>query len=320
MDADIAQSDPEAKGVQRRVCAIIVCYQPDPSRLAALVHACLKEAATVVLVNNDTPSSLECVPMSEGAVHRIEVQGNIGLAAAQNLGVRWAASQGFGYLLFFDQDSVPRAHLISTLVTAFDAEEATGKPVAAVGPSLIDGRDGANTPFVRFHLWGVERIHPTMEPGARECDFLISSGMLTTVRRFMAIGPWENELFVDNVDMEWCFRARSRGYRCLGVGLAQLEHLIGERVSRWRLFGRSWSIYRHAPARQYYMMRNRMALYRREYVPLAWKLQDIPRAFIKFVFFGLVYGPRRENLRCLLLGLRDGWKGELGPLVGRNDG
>lgn len=308
-----------ADGPDDRVCAIIVCYRPEPVRLASLIQACLNQAVNVVLVNNGEPISPEIVGGGDGRIHRIDPQGNLGLAGAQNLGVRWAATQGFAYLIFFDQDSVPQSGLIKTLRETFDAKAETGELVAAVGPCLKDARDGTITPFVRFNVWGVERIYPTSDLSTTECDFLISSGMFTSVNRFLTIGLWEDNLFVDNVDMEWCFRARSRGYRCIGVGATHLDHIIGEQVSRLNLLGRSWAIYRHPPARQYYMMRNRMALYKRGYVPMAWKVQDIPRALFKFIFFGLISGSRRENLRCLMMGLRDGWCGRFGAFYGTRD-
>lgn len=299
-------------GQDAGVCAIIVCFRPESTRLTALIQACLSQSAAVVLINNGEPLALDQELPVGSRIHLIEPRGNLGLAAAQNLGVRWAVSQDFPYLIFFDQDSVPQPGMIKTLREAFDAGAAAGQMVAAVGPSLKDGRDGAVSPFVRFHVWGVERIYPTSERMVTECDFLISSGMFTSVKRFMAIGQWEEDLFVDNVDMEWCFRARSLGYRCLGIGATQIDHLIGDQVRRLNMFGRSWSLYSHSPTRQYYMMRNRVSLYKRHYVPIAWKTQDVPRALTKLILFGFVYRPRWKNLRSMLEGVRDGWLGRLG--------
>jgi rhamnosyltransferase len=59
-------------------------------------------------------------------------------------------------------------------------------------------------------------------------------------------------------------------------------------------------------------MRNRIALYRRGYIPLAWKVQDIPRALLKLILFSLILGPRWRNLQFMLRGAWDGWRGRLG--------
>ena len=297
---------------RRDVCAVIVAYEPDFDHFVELLGECLAQCAGVVLVNNGDPLTLPS--FDHGELTCIQATGNIGLAAAQNLGVAWAAAQDYPYVWFIDQDSWPAAGLVQTLRLAFEELESAGATPAAVGPSLIDHRDGVATPFVRFTPWGISRFHPTTHTTAIACDFLIASGMLTSVARFHVIGPWEEALFIDNVDLEWSFRARASGFPCFGVSTARLSHTLGDAVTRFTLLGRTHTLYFHAPLRQYYMMRNRLALYRRRYIPLAWKLQDIPRAVVKTLLFALVVRPRRENARYLLKGIIDGYLSRLGPL------
>ena len=38
--------------------------------------------------------------------------------------------------------------------------------------------------------------------------------------------------FIDNIDLEWCFRAKSKGYELIGTDEAVLYHAIGERSSK----------------------------------------------------------------------------------------
>jgi rhamnosyltransferase len=185
--------------------------------------------------------------------------------------------------------------------------------VAAVGPRLVDRRSRASTPFVRIGVMGVRRLACDGAPGqAHETDFLVASGALIALPVIEAVGPMEEGLFIDNVDLEWCFRARARGYALLGVCDAVLEHSVGDQVVH--VAGRA--LYRHGPLRQYYIMRNRIALYRRPYSPWGWVVQDFLRLWVKLVLFGLVFAPRRENLRMMARGLVDGLKGRSGPFPG----
>ncbi|MCB1776665.1 MAG: glycosyltransferase [Candidatus Competibacteraceae bacterium] len=278
-----------------------------------LVQECLNQCDGVILVNNGTRLTVDMDQLERFQL--IDVGANIGLAAAQNLGVRRAVEHRFVYVIFFDQDSFPTTSLVPALRSAFERLEAAGEQPAAVGPGLQDLRDGVITPFVRFHLWGVERFFPNAAQSVIECDFLIASGLLTSTARFLTIGPWEEALFIDNVDLEWCFRARARGFHCYGAAEAQLLHCLGNDLIRLRLFGRNLTIYRHAPLRQYSIMRNRIALYRRRYIPLAWKVQDLPRALLKFILFSLIFGPRWRNLQSMLRGVRDGWRGRFNILI-----
>jgi rhamnosyltransferase len=116
----------------------------------------------------------------------------------------------------------------------------------------------------------------------------------------------DERLFIDNIDMEWCFRAKAKGYRLLGVSDALLYHRLGDSVRRLPFPGIDKAVLIHSPRRQYYIMRNRLLLYRRAYVPLAWKCADFPRLLFKLVYFSLFVAPRRENLRMMWRGLRDG--------------
>ena len=60
----------------------------------------------------------------------------------------------------------------------------------------------------------------------------------------------EEALFIDQVDTEWCLRARSMGYRVFGACGAILEHRLGEAYYRiW--FGRWRQLPRHKPFRYY---------------------------------------------------------------------
>jgi rhamnosyltransferase len=298
--------------LDERVCAVIVAFNPEEDHLGQLLRECLDQCDGVVLVNNGSSLALEL--QHQNRLHTINMVENIGLAAAQNLGVGWAACQQFDFVWFLDQDSWPESGLVISLRRAFAELDSYGDLPAAVGPYLLDHRDGIVVPFVRFHAWGIKRIYLDPSLSHIKCDFLISSGLFTSINRFQAIGPWEEGLFIDNVDLEWCFRARSRGYYCYGVNQARLSHTLGESLVRIRFMRGHIPIYFHSPVRHYYMMRNRIALYRRGYVPLSWKIQDLPRALLKTLLFGLVYGPRLRNLKFTFRGIWDGLRGRLGPL------
>lgn len=306
---ELVENQPVDSTSKGKISAVIVAYQPDIDHLIVLVRECLNQCDGVILVNNGPPLMVEL--QGTDRLRIIEVGANIGLAAAQNVGVDFAANQHYAYVIFFDQDSLPEAGSVARLRSAFDLLEASGADPAAVGPCVVDSRDGVITPFVRFHLWGVQHFLPHPFQPWIQCDFLIASGFLTSLSRFKTIGNWEEALFIDNVDMEWSFRARSQGFRCFGVATARLYHPLGDRLIRFKLFHRNLTIYLHASSRQYYMMRNRIALYRRGYIPLAWKTQDMPRALLKFFMFSLILGPRWKNLQSMLRGAVDGWRGQL---------
>jgi rhamnosyltransferase len=297
----------------KQVCCIIVAYNHCKVSLTNLATTCLEQKANVVVVNNGNADDLFL--KSTNAIV-LQLSKNEGIATAQNIGVQYARQTGATYLAFFDQDSLPSLDFLQLLQDTFESLESSGKRPAAVGPQIVDAKDGVVIPFVQFGVWGVKKGRREEVHGAVPADFLIASGMLTSVERFHEIGKWESGLFIDNVDFEWCFRARAKGYRCYGVPEATLEHSIGD-AARNVGIGQKGRIAIHSPVRQYYIMRNRIHMYKRRYVPLAWKIQDVPRAIFKSVYFPTMVKSRWQNAKAIAKGLWDGLTNIYGPIDGR---
>lgn len=281
--------------------AIIVTYQPDGAALQTLLARLQPQVATVLVLDNASTVPLPPLPAQ---VQYTALPDNLGLAHAQNLGIAQARQQGCSHVLLLDQDSLPAPDMVAQLLAALIRLENAGLPVAAVGPAYEDARTGELRPFVRFRWHGV--WHEPPKPG--QClmtDLLIASGSLIPLERLQQVGLMEAGLFIDNIDLEWGFRAQQQGLQLYGVSDARMVQRIGETVSRFWL-GRMRTLYRHAPVRQYYQTRNRLRLYRRAYVPRAWVVQDILRLGFKLMAFSFFIQPRLLHMQMFYRGIRDG--------------
>ena len=109
--------------------------------------------------------------------------------------------------------------------------------------------------------------------------------------------------FIDNVDLEWCFRAKSKGYELVGTDAAILYHAIGERSSN--PFVRAGIIAQHSPQRSYFSSRNRVHLYGMNYSPTGWKYRDIIRFIIKTIWLLITSPDRKEYCKNIFLGIKD---------------
>ena len=297
-----------------RVCAVVVAHEPERAALDALLAAIAPQVAHVLVVDNATRTvDVAAVVARHPGVALLAGAENVGLGAAINRGARRAAELGCTFVLPLDQDSAPAADMVANLLAAFRALSPVA-PVAAVGPRFADARTGAAAPFVRIGFPLNRKLHPA-DGATVECDFLITSGCLLPLAVLERVGGMDEALFIDNVDLEWCFRARHHGYRLYGVAAARMQHRIGDRLRRLPLgLG---EVVVHSPARLYYMMRNRLLLYRRRETPRTWIAQDIPRAVLKFLRMGLFIAPRAANARYMLAGVRDGLRGASGPIGDR---
>jgi rhamnosyltransferase len=288
------------------VCAVLVSYRPDVDALREALAAARPQVRTLVVVDNGSPGIDAALAGTDTVVLRQD--GNVGLARAQNVGIEWARDHGCSHVLILDQDSVPGPGMVEHLLAAWRRLSAANR-VGAVGPRFRDPREHRDAPFVKVgfpmsrKLW-CDAANPDVE-----CDFLISSGVLIPVTVLDDVGGMDDGLFIDNVDLDWSFRARSRGYALYGVCAATMQHRLGDE-RRAMPGGRQQVV--HGPVRLYFIMRNRVALYTRPHTPRVWVAQDLPRVVAKFFIFGVLVGPRRDNVRFMLRGLVDGIRGRSG--------
>ena len=83
------------------------------------------------------------------------------------------------------------------------------------------------------------------------------------------------------MDAEWCMRASSMGYNTYVTSETQLTHQLGN--------GAKVKVLQHSPIREYYIIRNSIALVKLPYVPMGFKLRRIILS-IGRVFYSLIHG------------------------------
>lgn len=299
----------ESKGLTARVGAVIVFYQPVD---ACIVNANrLLAAGLHVVVVDNTPMSAgadsSLLSNLESNIEVISNRNNFGIAQALNQGIEVLLSRGFDWALLFDQDSVPSTALLHQLPAAAERLAVEDRRVALVGPAYHDARLGEAAPFIRFRMFKAKRIH-SVGGVPVDVDFLITSGSCVNLRCWRQIGPMDEGLFIDSVDLEWCIRARARGYRLLGIPGITMPHALGG--TPVNVFGMAYPT--HSPLRHYYMCRNAIALCLRGYVPWTWKSIELIKMPLRLAIYGLFFRPRSAHVTMALKGIWHGLIGRMG--------
>jgi rhamnosyltransferase len=239
--------------VLRRVCAIIVTYNPEP-QLVSNVIALAGQVEDIVIVDNASGADGLQVVLEAAKIERVSVISNtenLGIAAALNRGVRFALDRGYPWIATFDQDSTAPEGFIKALFAAWNACQ-FHNTVALVSPRYRDRH--------------TNRIssHAVEEPDGNfgEVATTMTSGNLVRCDVFTVAGFFDEALFIDCVDHEFCLRLRSRGYRLIESVDAVLMHSLG-RMTLHTVAGRVFKVFNHSPLRRFYNARNRVLLYRR---------------------------------------------------------
>jgi rhamnosyltransferase len=302
---------------EMQTAAIIVAFGPDPFQISRLIGVLARECEAVYVMDNG--GGRDAISLSteiEAVMHIVDMGGNRGLGEALNRGFRLAAAAGFDYVTTFDQDSEPAPGQVKDLVSAIQELKSTGRNVAAVGPRIVDRRHARLTEhsFMRRRIgWP---IAADCAAGTRyiESDFLITSGALISVAAYEEIGEYDANLFVDYTDMEWCFRALTRGYRLYGICAVTMSHELSSGMSA-RVF--AMTILNYSPIRRYYYARNALLLCRRSHVALGWRARLLAGLFGRVLLLPIAVRFSRgwtSDWLMLIRGMGDGLMGISGPI------
>lgn len=306
-------------GTSRRVLGVVVTYCPDRDALFALVEALAPQVNELLLIDN-TPEGGQsaesvfqmCAPSFNIRIERLGE--NIGIAAAQNIGIREALENEYDYVLLSDQDSIPAKDMVRNLVTCAETLRKQDVEIGCVCPAYFDKVTGQ---VFSFQVQKPERLFYSTIPATHadpwvEIVVTISSGSLIPVTALRRIGGMRIDFFIDHVDTEWCHRARAAGLHNFGTVRARLDHRLGDASFRVWYFGwREHSEY--SPLRLYYRFRNFILLCKLPHVPLRWSIRA-SWYWLGNIYAHVLFGRNSvKSLQVIAKGLWDGIKGKRGP-------
>ena len=290
----------------RSVAAVVVTHEPDIDALVSALLETSRQAIGIVVVDNGSQSQVRLMHHLEplAGVVLVRLDENRGIAAALNLGVRRLAAEGYGHswVLTLDQDTVLHPGAINTLLGSLELLDASTREDCAVV-----GLRHKPVKVPRGPWRWVVRDHRDRDlgHGFRERRFLITSGNL--VRREVAEAvPYEEKLFMDQVDHAFCATVRTRGWSVLEYSGVLMDHEMGKSVEV-----RGTVRQYETGQRLYYIARNSTFLVLRRQLPVsAYAAQLLSWSWA----YAAVNGPSAvpREMAILLAGLGDGILRRLG--------
>jgi rhamnosyltransferase len=289
--------------LENGVCGVIVTFRPPFAVPENLAKARSQVEGLVVVDNGSPPEALvHLVAVSrELDCKLIENGTNLGVAVALNIGVQWAKSQSYRWVALFDQDSTLSDGFIASMLSEYETNPLHER-IAVVTPRHLELETGKwDRPFFA-------------EDGTPLTA--ITSGSLMPVEIFDRCGWFQEDLIIDNVDTEYCLRARSMGYTIALCNQASLHHSVGTPRMHSFLGLFMAKATHHSAQRHYYMTRNRIVImrkYRRQHP--GWGYLT-PRSLVRDSIVNLVVEDNRwSKLSHVLRGAFDGIRGRMGMIV-----
>ncbi len=285
------------------VCSVIVTYHPSAEMLENVSAVLAQIQGLVIVDNGSNAEELDALRRAGRNLgfQLIENQENLGIAEGLNQGVRWAKSNGYPWVILFDQDSKITPGFIRQMFAAWESHPLRER-VAAVHPKYV------------MPDTGVEPIVRRGKDGGPVTS--MTSGALMPCWIFDRIGFFASEYFIDLVDCEYSLRIRSAGFLLADSREAVLLHCAGhpERVS---FLGFSFGPSHHNAIRRYYISRNRVVVYRKYFCRFPrWTLLSMNEALRETLKCFLAEQNRLRKFRNFLLGTWDGFAGRMGKRDG----
>ena len=236
---------------------------------------------------------------------RIEIifnEENLGIATALNIGVREALKQGFNWILTMDQDSKASKDMVEKMFEVYNnIDEKERKSILSIFPNFVDKR--------------IQSIEENSVMNTYEyVDADITSGNLVKAEVFDKVGFFDDSLFIDLVDTDFCMRLNEKNIKMIKVRDAILYHSLGESQSVKSIFGK-FNTSNHSALRRYYMTRNRFYIWEK-YKDLNSFTLNRDKKLFKKEFIKIILGEKDKvnKIKMVFKGYKDYKKGIRGKL------
>lgn len=256
--------------INNSVCCVIVTYNIG-RKFYECYNAISNQVEKTVIVDNgsneETISVLKDLEKNENTVV-IYNNENLGIATALNFGIKYAEKNNFKWVLTMDNDSIATNGMVAQMISSY--EKVDDEKVVSLFPTYIDL--GYND-------------RDNIDLSNREDSYIyrcadITSGNLIKTDIFKEIGYFEDKLFIDMVDYEFCFRLTQHGYKLIKFNKAVLLHNLGSMVKRKVLY-RTITYTNHSYIRRYYITRNRFYIWNKYKGLKCYEMSNDKSAFIK---------------------------------------
>jgi rhamnosyltransferase len=227
------------------VLAVIISYN-GLAKIRQTVDALRGQVGYIHIVDNGSGAEslgvLDSLEREPGVT--VERLGeNRGVGHALNRGVQRARQMGCAWLLTMDQDSIAGPRMVETLLACRESHYAGDQAAVSLSPAIIDSR-----------YLGVAKNRKLRQRHEARL-VVITSGHLVKLSAYDKIDTYDERMFVDSVDFEFCLRLKAAGLKTIRCYDAKLYHSLGAKKS-FKLLGWQITLTTHSPIRRYYIIRN----------------------------------------------------------------
>ena len=225
-----------------KIAGTVIFYNPDNDvydNIKSYIHG----LDVLYIVDNSTKHNKEIVHKLQESFDNIVYinnNENLGIATALNIACDRAIESNYEWILTMDQDSM--------FLDFNDYLKCLDNHYFEEDLSII----AANTTRNATNYTQEANI-----TDYKEKFLVITSANFLNLKLFNQIGRFEDKLFIDMVDHDYCMKANSLGYKIYYFHNIMVEHNLGDLFERRNIFtSKLKTKTEHNPQRVYYITRN----------------------------------------------------------------
>lgn len=215
---------------------------------------------------------------------------NLGFSHGNNVGIRYALAHGADSLLFINNDTVQDPELVQKLYSAHNETTVTvPKTYYYSDPNVLWDTGSSASSWGRLYNRGLGEIDKGQYEREKNVDLFTGHCVLMHRNCIELAGMWDESYFMYVEDTEYALRLKSKGVAIRYVPDAKLWHKVSRSSG-----GNS------NPKVVYYMIRNRLYLFKQHSVPRKWKIRNAAWILLNLVrYYVLGKEPFKYTLRAV---------------------
>ncbi len=222
-----------------KIFGVVVLYHPDETIIENINSYVDEIEALYVIDNSETKDEklLKKLLDNQKCIY-IDNNGNQGIAQALNTGAKKAIEDAASWLLTMDQDSRFENEALKIMIDWIKNNKTTN--IGIISPM---------------------HSQKELDKYLDIFDYMtMTSGNLLNLDIFSKIGEFEEKLFIDSVDTEYCLRLKHYGYKIKRIKSIVLKHNLGD-MGRHKVMNVTMEVSNHSIVRRYYITRNRLYIW-----------------------------------------------------------
>ncbi|MBC7439968.1 MAG: hypothetical protein H7250_08305 [Flavobacterium sp.] len=260
-----------------KIAACAILYHPKEKDLENILSYLPKVDKLYIYDNTENKKTKLSFENLDKIVYFSDLE-NKGLSFRLNQACQQAICDGYDFLMTMDQDSSFRLENLNYYFE--DIKNYPNKETVAVfGLEYFDSVKIAN----RYEI------------KSEEVSLLITSASVLNLNLYTEIGGFDENLFIDGVDYDYCFAALKKGFKCVLFKNNSFIHTIGKKtksacIKTLYLIKKNKIL--HSPIRIYYIKRNMLYLEKKYHLLFPKYIRKMKQRYSSHILTNILYADK----------------------------